>query len=154
RVREPWGRLRATVDELPEDPPDAQLHEVRIEAKRCRYAAEAVAPAIGKRARAFAKAIADLQDVLGEHQDAVVAEAWLREVASAAIGREVFVAGQLASPERLEIDRTRKAWGEVWQAASKKKLRQWLLSCGDRRPRPPPASPGPRCGPPACASPP
>ncbi|HMG26365.1 MAG TPA: CYTH and CHAD domain-containing protein [Acidimicrobiia bacterium] len=125
-VREPWGRLRATVDELPEDPPDAQLHEVRIEAKRCRYAAEAVAPAIGKRARAFAKAIADLQDVLGEHQDAVVAEAWLREVASAAIGREVFVAGQLASLERLEIDRTRKAWGEVWQAASKKKLRQWL----------------------------
>jgi CHAD domain-containing protein len=85
-----------------------------------------VAPAIGKRARGFAKAIADLQDVLGEHQDAVVAEAWLREQASTATGREVFVAGQLASLERLEIDRTRAAWGEVWRSANKKKLRQWL----------------------------
>jgi CHAD domain-containing protein len=125
-VREPWEQLRTTVDELPDDPSDEQLHEVRIEAKRCRYAAEAVAPAIGKRARGFAKAIADLQDVLGEHQDAVVAEAWLREQASTATGREVFVAGQLASFERLEIDRTRAAWGEVWRSASKKKLRQWL----------------------------
>ena len=125
-VREPWEKLRATVDELPDDPSDEQLHEIRIEAKRCRYAAEAVAPAIGKRARAFANAVADLQDVLGEHQDAVVAEAWLREVASTATGRDVFVAGQLASLERLEIDRTRAAWPEVWRAASKKKLRQWL----------------------------
>lgn len=125
-ARQPWDTLRTTVDELPDDPSDAELHEVRIEAKRCRYAAEAVAPAIGKPARAFAKAIAGLQDVLGEHQDAVVAEEWLREVASSATGREVFVAGQLASLERLEIDRTRAAWGEAWQAASKKKLRQWL----------------------------
>lgn len=125
-ARKPWEKLAATVDELPDDPSGEQLHEVRIRAKRCRYAAEAVAPAIGKRARAFAKAIADLQDVLGEHQDAVVAEAWLRDVASTATGREVFVAGQLASHERLEIDRTRAAWGEVWRAASKKKLRQWL----------------------------
>jgi CHAD domain-containing protein len=125
-VREPWQQLSITVDELPDDPSDEQLHEIRIEAKRCRYAAEAVAPAIGKRARAFAKGIADLQDVLGEHQDAVVAEAWLREDASTATGREVFVAGALASLERLEIDRTRAGWGEVWRAASKKKLRQWL----------------------------
>jgi CHAD domain-containing protein len=125
-VRVPWEKLRDTVDELPDDPSDKALHEIRIEAKRCRYAAEAVAPAVGKRARAFAKAIADLQDVLGEHQDAVVAEEWLREVASSTTGREVFVAGQLASLERLEIERTRAAWPDVWQAASKKKLRQWL----------------------------
>ena len=125
-MREPWEQLCATVDELPDDPSDEQLHEVRIEAKRCRYAAEAVAAAVGKRARAFAKAIADLQDVLGEHQDAVVAVAWLRDVASTAIGREVFVAGQLASLERLEMDRTREGWRETWRAAHKKKLRQWL----------------------------
>ena len=28
--------------------------------------------------------------------------------------------------ERVEIESTRGAWGKVWQAASKKKLRQWL----------------------------
>jgi hypothetical protein len=38
----------------------------------------------------------------------------------------VFVAGQLATLERVEIESTRAAWGKVWQAASKKKLRQWL----------------------------
>ena len=53
-------------------------------------------------------------------------EQWLRDVSSSTIGREVFVAGQLATLERVEIERTRAEWGEVWKAASKKKLRQWL----------------------------
>jgi CHAD domain-containing protein len=125
-VNKPWEKLSTAVDDLPDDPADEELHHVRIKAKRCRYAAEAVAPAVGKRARAFAKAIADVQDVLGEHQDAVVAEQWLRDVSSSTIGREVFVAGQLATLERVEIEHTRAEWGEVWKAASKKKLRQWL----------------------------
>jgi CHAD domain-containing protein len=125
-VSKPWEKLLTAVEELPEDPTDEALHHVRIKAKRCRYAAEAVAPAVGKRARAFAKAIADVQDVLGDHQDAVVAEQWLRDVSSSTIGREVFVAGQLATLERVEIESTRAAWGKVWQAASKKKFRQWL----------------------------
>jgi CHAD domain-containing protein len=125
-VSKPWKKLSTAVDELPDDPSDEELHHIRIKAKRCRYAAEAVAPAVGKRARAFAKAIAEVQDVLGEHQDAVVAEQWLRDVSSSTIGREVFVAGQLATLERVEIERTRGEWGEVWNAASKKKLRQWL----------------------------
>ena len=42
-----------------DDPPDDELHEVRIRAKRCRYAAEAVAPAFGKAAQRFAKAVTD-----------------------------------------------------------------------------------------------
>ncbi|HEX3667667.1 MAG TPA: CHAD domain-containing protein [Acidimicrobiia bacterium] len=125
-VNKPWKKLSTAVDDLPDDPADEELHHVRIKAKRCRYAAEAVAPAVGKQARAFAKAIADVQDVLGEHQDAVVAEQWLRDVSSSTIGREVFVAGQLATLERVEIERTRAEWGEVWKAANKKKLRQWL----------------------------
>jgi CHAD domain-containing protein len=125
-VREPWERLRAAVDELESEPPDEALHEVRIRAKHCRYAAETVAPVVGKSARAFARAMEDLQDVLGEHQDAVVAEQWLREVASTSEGAEAFVAGELASLERLDIERTRDAWPRAWQKASRKRLRQWL----------------------------
>jgi CHAD domain-containing protein len=70
--------------------------------------------------------MADLQDVLGVHQDAVLAESWLRDIASNASGREVFVAGQLASLEHLDIERTRAAWRDVWRMAHKKRLRQWL----------------------------
>ena len=125
-VRVPWEHLRATVDELPKEPPDDALHDIRKRAKHCRYSAEAVAPAVGKPARAFARAMSDLQDVLGTHQDAVVAEQWLRDVAAKATGREVFVAGQLASLERLDIERTRAAWRDVWRMANKKRLRQWV----------------------------
>jgi CHAD domain-containing protein len=125
-VDRPWKHLRKTVEELDSDPPDEALHEVRIRAKHCRYAAETVAPVVGKPARAFASAIEDLQDVLGEHQDAVVAEQWLREVASESEGAETFVAGQLASLERLDIERTRAAWPDVWRRASRKRLRQWF----------------------------
>ena len=52
---EPWKQLRDAVDALDDDPPDEALHEVRIRAKRARYAAEAVAPAVGTAAKRFAK---------------------------------------------------------------------------------------------------
>ena len=54
---------------------------MRIRAKRCRYAAELASPVIGKPARDLAVALARVQDVLGEHQDAVVADAWLAKTA-------------------------------------------------------------------------
>ena len=47
-VRERWKKLRSAVEELGEHPPDEALHAVRIRAKRCRYAAEAVVPAFGE----------------------------------------------------------------------------------------------------------
>jgi CHAD domain-containing protein len=125
-VGRPWSHLRKAVEELDSDPPDEALHQVRIRAKHCRYAAETVAPVVGKPARAFARAVEDLQEVLGEHQDAVVAEQWLREVASESDGAETFVAGQLASFERVDIERTRAAWPDVWRKASRKRLRQWF----------------------------
>jgi CHAD domain-containing protein len=125
-MRKPWKKLSEAVDALDANPPDEALHEVRIRAKHCRYAAETIAPVIGKQARAFARAMKDLQDVLGEHQDAVVAEQWLRDVAAKAEGPETFIAGELATLERLDIERTRAAWPDVWQKASKKRLRRWF----------------------------
>ena len=60
--------------------PDRQWHAVRIRAKRARYAADATTVVLGPRARAFASALADVVDVLGAHQDAVVAaQTWLRD---------------------------------------------------------------------------
>jgi CHAD domain-containing protein len=121
----PWRRLRKRVNGLGQDPPDADLHEVRILAKRARYAAEAVAPAVGPEATAFAKAVARLQEVLGNHHDAVVAQAWLREAAkrhrSAA-----FVAGTLAGLEQAEAERCREAWPATWEVARDKRLRAWM----------------------------
>ena len=126
-VRRPWRRLSKAVKELPEVPADEQLHEVRILAKHTRYAAEAAAGVIGKTATAFAKQIAAVQTVLGDHQDACVTEAWLRRVAPKTRStREAMLLGQLIGLQRAEAQAKRAAWPDVWARASDKSLRAWL----------------------------
>jgi CHAD domain-containing protein len=124
-VLRPWKKLAKAVKELDDPPPDEQLHAVRIRAKRCRYAVEAVAPVVGKKAKRMASAVAGLQGVLGDHQDAVVAEGWLREAAGGA-GVSELVAGELIALQRVEAEQHRQAWRAAWKAARKPKLRKWL----------------------------
>lgn len=121
-VHRRWRRLAAAVDALGDEPGDDALHRVRILAKRCRYAAEAAAPVLGRRMGRFAAAIEDVQDLLGSHQDAVVAEAWLRAAASP---DHALVAGELIAVQRAERERLRRAWPATWAAASDRKLRRW-----------------------------
>lgn len=125
-VRQTWKQLQGAVEDAGSDPSDELLHRMRIRAKRCRYAVEVAAPAIGKPARRLTSAVADLQQVLGDHHDAVVAEAWLRAAAPELSAGEALVAGQLVAVQRAEAEAARQAWPSVWQAASKKKLRAWL----------------------------
>lgn len=127
-VARPWKQLRRAVEALGDEPPDPALHAVRIRAKRCRYAAEAVAPAIGKPAKRFAVAVAALQDVLGEHQDAVVAEYWVRAHAAQSDRRvqPAFVAGELAALEHIAARDSRAAWPDAWKRARRRSLRRWM----------------------------
>ncbi len=120
----PWKELVTAVDCLAEDDGDEALHTARIHTKRARYGSEAAAPVFGKKARAFAEAAATLQDVLGEHQDAVVAGAWLRETAAAEPAL-AFVAGQIDAFEVLAAQEARRRWPEAWNQLSRKKLRFW-----------------------------
>ena len=123
-VQPPWERLRAAVAGLGELPSDVALHEVRILTKRCRYAAEAVAPVLPD-AVPFAKALADLQTILGDHHDTVVAEAWL--VAAAIEAPESApIAYDLVFRQRASRARLRAAWPAVWEVASAEELRSWL----------------------------
>ncbi len=115
-VRRPWQALERAVAGLGKRPDDAALHDVRIRAKRCRYAAEAAAPVLGKKAGAFARAAADLQQVLGDLNDAVVAEGWLRRFAAARrSSAAVFAAGELAALERAAADQARANWRRAWK---------------------------------------
>lgn len=119
----PWRRLRRRIRSLSETPSDAELHEVRILAKRARYAAEAVAPVARRDVAAFAKAVANLQDVLGEHHDAVVAEAWLRDSAGARTDR--LVLGELLGLERARAAGARAEWVKLWLATRRAHPRSW-----------------------------
>jgi CHAD domain-containing protein len=125
-VAKPWKRLRKAVRQAGDDPSDDELHQIRIRAKRARYAAEAVEPVIGKPAERFADAVADLQEVLGDHHDAVVGEAWLRRAAGAARRDAAVVAGLLIAAERASAAAARDGWRPVWKALDRKKLRAWL----------------------------
>jgi CHAD domain-containing protein len=126
-VRRPWRRLAKAVKELPEVPADEQLHAVRILAKHTRYAAEASAGVLGKPATAFAKQIAAVQTVLGDHQDACVTEEWLRQVGPKTRStKEAMLIGQLIGLQRAEAHAKRAAWPEVWGRASDKALRAFL----------------------------
>jgi CHAD domain-containing protein len=120
-VDQPLETLTKHVSALDKDPDDEALHDVRIRTKRARYASEAVAPVLGKRARAIAAAAADLQDALGEHHDAVVAERWLRDWARAT--RSVpgaFAAGELAGLERAAADRAKRRWRKAWKPLARR----------------------------------
>ncbi|HZA82733.1 MAG TPA: CHAD domain-containing protein, partial [Actinomycetes bacterium] len=125
-VAKPSKRLRKAVKQAGDDPSDDELHQIRIRAKRARYAAEAVEPVIGKPAERFADAAADLQDILGDHHDAVVGEAWLRQAAGSARRDAALVAGLLIAAERASAAASRDGWRPVWKALDRKKLRAWL----------------------------
>ena len=115
-VRRPWRALRKSVAALGSPPTDEELHRIRIQAKRCRYAAEAAAAVSGKRAADFARAATALQDVLGEHNDAVVAEAWLLDWATPRRSpKAVFAAGELAGLERAAALSARRRWRSRWK---------------------------------------
>jgi CHAD domain-containing protein len=119
----PWRRLRSAVKQLPDTPTDPELHRIRILAKRARYGAEAVAP-VATAADAFARAAARLQTVLGEHQDSVTAQAWLR--AAKVSGRRAFVAGELIALEGIAAQDARAKWSKAWKSLDRKKLRGWM----------------------------
>ena len=130
-ARKPWRKLHKAVMALPDDAPDEALHRVRILAKRTRYAAEAVAPVMGADAERFAEAVADLQTVLGDHQDTVVTEAALHD-ATAALPHLAPAAHRLVARERRERSRLRAGWPEVWRAASTTQTRSWMSPSSSR----------------------
>jgi CHAD domain-containing protein len=126
-ARRPWKKLRASVRGAGKDPSDAVLHAIRIRAKRARYAAEAVVPVVGPKAAAFAEAVTRLQTVLGEHQDAVVAAAWLHDWSAGHVSRRAaFVAGEIAALERDSARRARKRWPKEWRRLDRPSLRSWM----------------------------
>jgi CHAD domain-containing protein len=105
-------KLRKAYEALPAEPSDDALHRVRIRAKRARYAAELAALVEGKRLAKVVDASKDLQDLIGEHQDAVVAERRVRELARA---RSALAAGRIVEVERDRRRAARAELSKVWR---------------------------------------
>lgn len=139
-VRREFDRLAGAVTRAGDDPPDEVLHELRIDGKRLRYTTELAEPALGRPARELLRKTARMQDVLGEHQDACVAQQRITELlAGLGIGLDggldeglrdeglrderlrdeglagvAFVAGLLSEREEVRRIEMRAAWPQAW----------------------------------------
>jgi CHAD domain-containing protein len=131
-VGETWGPLVNSVTDLEESAADDKYHEVRIQAKRARYAAEAAAPCLGRGAGPdalrFAQHAEEVQNVLGTRQDAVVLRETLLEEAArrADDGPFNLAAGRLVGRQDQLIKECDARFQEVWRAMNRKKNREWL----------------------------
>ena len=107
---------------------DVALHQARKSARRARYAAEAATPAIGRRARKFAKQMKRVQSVLGDHQDAVLARQAARDLGIGAhlAGENAFTYGLLHERELHHAERLQTRARKVWRHASRPEHRRWM----------------------------
>jgi CHAD domain-containing protein len=104
-------KLDKAARRLGDDPADDDLHALRMRAKRARYAAELAELGQGSKTLSrYLAALKALQDVIGEHQDAVVAEAKLRVIARA---KTAVAAGRLIERERDRRRDRRRAYPDV-----------------------------------------
>jgi CHAD domain-containing protein len=106
-------RLRKAYAALGADPDDDDLHSLRIKVKRARYSTELAARPSHED---MLRALKGLQDVIGEHQDSVVAEQRVRLLAGER--------GDLAVEPIIEIEQARQRQARAELAGAWKRVRR------------------------------
>jgi CHAD domain-containing protein len=115
-------RMRRAAQAQPGPGRDVMLHEARKAAKRARYAAEVARPAVGKKARKFAKRMKAVQSALGDHHDAVTVGTAAREIGVHAhlSGENAFTFGLLNEHAHHEADSSERRALKAWKRATRK----------------------------------
>jgi inorganic triphosphatase YgiF len=112
-----WQRLRDQADSALTDPGNVTLvHDVRKSAKTIRYATEGAIVALGSDAVVFASALEEIQESLGEFQDAGYAATLLAELAldDATDGVAGFIFGRLHAFEQAMSHGAFDEFSDVW----------------------------------------
>lgn len=123
-VRPRWRAMRDAVRRLDDPPSDEQLHDLRIETKRARYAAELFSPVSGKRGERFVARATRLQDALGAQHDAARACVWFLGHGGEDTGL-ARACGWFAARAATERDDLRQAWRPAWASLRTAKARFW-----------------------------
>lgn len=120
-------RMRRARQAAPGPARGTALHETRKAAKRARYAAEVTRPALGKKARRFARRMKAVQSALGDHHDAVNASAAAREIGVRAnlAGENAFTFGLLRERAEQDAAASEDQAMRAWKRADKRKARAW-----------------------------
>ena len=112
-----WHRLREEADVALTDPGNvAAVHDVRKSAKTVRYATEAAIGALGSDAVVFASALEEIQETLGEFQDAGFTAAMLASLSleEATDGVAGFIFGRLHAFEQAMAHGAFDEFSDVW----------------------------------------
>jgi CHAD domain-containing protein len=131
QVARSYAKVRRIVKEADATPAGAEreelLHDARKAAKRARYAGESVSPIFGSDANSFAKAMEDVQEALGEHQDSVLARDRLRDLARHTSSTDAaFLYGRLHALEEERGKQSQQHFDAAWKTARRKSLHRWL----------------------------
>jgi CHAD domain-containing protein len=128
-------RVRKAADGVSADSPAAALHELRIRCKHLRYALEFVDDVYGAPVRRLARRSKDVQDVLGQRQDARVVVAQLLRLA---VNRRPRLAGESVDELADVVERCARRGAitpkklsklaDFWDEDSGKDLRRALAS--------------------------
>ena len=130
RVDRDWKRLAKRMSaardtERPTARADA-LHECRKATKRFRYAVEPIVPLVGKPAKRSLKDAKRLQQILGEHHDAVVARRTVQRLAADAPPAESFALGAVHERETGRLSALEADAHRAWKKAKRKRRRRWF----------------------------
>jgi CHAD domain-containing protein len=127
-----WAQLKKDGRALGPDDADESYHALRKLAKRVRYAAEAAARSIPKRqarsASRFARRVQRIQDLLGLHQDAVLARGVIEGYAgkAPADGPYLIAIGRLIERVGVVAQEARDDFPIVWKRLDRGKLVRWM----------------------------
>jgi CHAD domain-containing protein len=131
QVARSYDGVAALVEEADSKPagPEQEelLHDARKAAKQSRYAGESVSRVFGQDATVFAEAMEGVQEALGEHQDSVLTQERLRDLAlhTSSTGA-AFLYGRLHALEEQRSEESHQHFEAAWKAAGRKSVHRWL----------------------------
>ncbi len=134
------GVQRAAHD-LDDETPAVALHRLRVRVKGLRYACETLEALVGDDMRRVIRRLVRLQDLLGEHQDAITQAAWLRAYAESSQLPPATLLAAGALVDRLDRrarklrDRIARTWRRFDRGRVRRTLGESLRATRSARPR-------------------
>ena len=124
-IKKAFRRLLKRGRAIDAAPTDADLHALRIRAKRLRYLLEFLRELVGKPGRRVIKDLVRLQDLLGSHHDGVVAAEFIRryvEGPGAQASPKAFLAlGAFMGEQRRLAEVARGDFQKAWARFSRRR---------------------------------
>jgi CHAD domain-containing protein len=128
-VGAPWQAAVRAGARLDGAAGDAAYHRLRVRVKGLRYTLESLRELGAKRVDRVLERLADLQNILGAHQDAVTQMAWLRRETSLATHPDTLLAmGALVQVLARRAAKNRLRARREWKAFERKESRRKILA--------------------------